>query len=127
MAAKLCSRCGCAADFGINVLLSTIGRPSRQQKCSASSPLCRACLGKLISDLRTLSSASLGERVNEAYTAIASPSQDRSHPASYAYADAQPETSESPLVVNSADCCRQHLSACKSCNCEAGKPGANQL
>lgn len=127
MATRLCSRCGRAADFGINFLLSTLGSSFRQQKCSASAPLCRPCLGELISDLRTLSPSSLGERVNEAYTAIASHSEDKSNPASYACADARPGTSEPPLAANSAGCCERHSIACKSCTCKATRPGANRL
>jgi hypothetical protein len=78
MTAKLCNRCEAAADFGINVVVSTIGKPSRQQKCSASVPLCRGCLERLIGELGTLSPSSLGQSVNTAYTAIASQSENKS-------------------------------------------------
>ncbi len=80
MKPKSCSRCGSPAEFSICVLLSTIGKPGRQQKCTASIPYCNACLKGLIDELSTLTPPALSERVNTAFTAIVGHSQTQSEP-----------------------------------------------
>lgn len=41
---KRCLHCGRPADFSLCGILSTLGVSGRRQKCTASLPLCSACL-----------------------------------------------------------------------------------
>lgn len=66
-----CNQCGRSAEFSVCSLISTKGQRPRRQKCSQAVLFCEACMHDCISLLEHSPLADLGERLQSAYTAIA--------------------------------------------------------
>jgi len=66
-----CNQCGGSPEFSVCSLISTKGQRPRRQKCSQAVLFCGACMHNSISLLEHSPLADFGERLQSAYTAIA--------------------------------------------------------
>jgi hypothetical protein len=72
---KSCSRCSKAAQYSINVIVSTLGISRRLQQSSPALLLCDACIQK---ENDRVHASALRKLVNNAYTTLKERFQERS-------------------------------------------------
>jgi hypothetical protein len=68
---KLCSECGDVAEVSLCQILSTVGRESRKQQCTTSTPFCAPCLRNRIKLLQRLGLRGIHKPLGEAFTTLA--------------------------------------------------------
>lgn len=113
MTPKSCSLCGKVATFALGFMLSTLRRAKRQQKCTASIPLCFDCIQAIGRGMESAAPATLVEPLIDAYTAFAPESNDESHPEIQASRQEQ-SRSESTREVRPEASCRPCVTPCNS-------------
>jgi hypothetical protein len=70
MTLQSCNRCGRPAELTVSLLISTVGRSPRQQKCGESVHFCRECLRVWIVEIGSIEPRTLERSAWRAYTAI---------------------------------------------------------
>lgn len=68
----VCSRCGKQTEYTVSLLISSVGRSPRRQKCAESVRFCRQCLRVWIVELGTIEPRTVERGAWRAYTAISS-------------------------------------------------------
>lgn len=82
MEVKPCSQCGSPATFSLSFLLTKYRSVPRQQKCTISVPFCGDCIQGLIAGIAAVTPPVLIQPLSEAYTQLASHSNEQTTPRS---------------------------------------------
>lgn len=64
---KHCLHCGCPAEFSLCGIISTLGIPSRRQKCTSALPFCFSCLQRVFSEGEVSASVYIRNALHEAF------------------------------------------------------------
>ena len=75
-----CSFCSAPAEFSAAIIISTLGKNPRKQKCSRAILLCGHCIQARIGSLRGSATPTLAEHLADAYTAVSEPSSSKPEP-----------------------------------------------
>ena len=78
MTANTCHRCQRAAEFSVSLLISTVGKSPRQQKCGESVHFCGDCIRLWMVHIGSVEPRTVERSARRAYTAIVANCRNRS-------------------------------------------------